>query len=417
MKDHSINDNVKTLVSQVAKQQRMPGFSLGSYFYHSELAYRLELEQLLFKSWIYAAHISEIPKSGDYVLFDVGQDSIIISHDDQGEIRALHNICRHRGSRVCEKRSGNSKTFVCPYHGWVYDNNGALRTPRASESYTDFEKTDYGLKKVALQEYMGLLFINFNPDAESFVPALDLIAKPLAANDLANAKVAHQKTYTVDANWKLCLENYLECYHCASSHKFYSRSHSLKELDEKVEPLNRAMLARTEQITGVQGIGQSLYKVYGDALSFGACVSHMRYALYEGYETGSEDGKGLAPLMGSMQGYDGGAGDFQMGPVTFMLNYPDHCVLYRFIPKGLKETEMKVVWFVQGDAQEGIDYDLDSLTWLWHETTQEDEYIVKRNSAGVNSSFYEPGPYHPEFEALCMKFVSWYLNCLVSDAP
>lgn len=411
------SDDQDILKEMVGKQQSMPGYSLASRFYRSPGVYQLELEQLIFKSWIYAAHVSEIPNRGDYVLFDVGEDSIIISHDNQGEIRALHNICRHRGSRVCEKHSGNSKNFVCPYHGWVYENDGALRTPRASEAYVDFDKADYGLKAVAVQQYMGLIFINFDTDAESFRPALDLVQAPLGAYDLANAKVAHQKAYTVEANWKLCLENYLECYHCASSHKFYSRSHSLKEPGEKVEPLNRAMLERAEQVTGVQGIGGSLYKVYADALSFGGCVSHMRYALYEGYETGSENGKALAPLMGAMRGYDGGVGDLQMGPVSFMLNYPDHCVLYRFVPKGIKETEMKVVWFVRGDAQEGDDYDIERLTWLWHETTLEDEYIVLRNSAGVNSSFYESGPYHPEHEALCMQFVSWYLNCLDSALP
>ncbi len=406
------NEDLQSLKDMINRQQNMPGISLASGFYRSPLIYQKELQQILFKSWIFAAHISEIPEPGDYVLFDIGEDSIIISHDDQGEIRALHNICRHRGSRVCRHESGNSKTFVCPYHGWVYANDGSLRTPRASEAYVDFDKAEYGLKTVAVQQYMGLIFININTEAESFVPALDLIAKPLGSYDLANARIAHQKTYTVDANWKLCLENYLECYHCASSHKYYSRSHSLKETSEKTEPLNRAMLARAEQITGVTGIGEQLYMVYEQALSFGGCVSHMRYALYDGYETGSEDGKALAPLMGSMQGYDGGAGDFQLGPVTFMLNYPDHCVLYRFIPKGLKKTEMKVVWFVQGDAQEEVDYNLERLTWLWHETTLEDEYIVKRNSAGVNSMFYTPGPYHPEYEELCMKFVSWYLKCL-----
>jgi len=411
------NEDLQSLKELIEKHKSMPEFSLSSGFYRSQFVYQLELEQLLFKSWIYAAHISEIPEPGDYVLFDIGEDSIIISHDDHGEVRALHNICRHRGSRVCDHQSGNSKTFVCPYHGWVYENDGSLRTPRASEAYVDFDKADYGLKAVAVQQYMGLIFVNLNTEAESFVPALDLISKPLGAYDLANAKIAQQKTYTVNANWKLCLENYLECYHCSSSHKYYSRSHSLKEPSEKVEPLNRAMLARAEQITGVTGIGGQLYKVYEDALSFGGCVSHMRYALYEGYKTGSEDGKALAPLMGSMQGYDGGAGDFQMGPVSFMLNYPDHCVLYRFIPKGHNQTEMKVVWFVRGDAREGVDYTLERLIWLWHETTLEDETIVMKNSAGVNSAFYTPGPYHPEFEALCIKFVSWYLKCLEKNFP
>ncbi len=116
--------------------------------------------------------------------------------------------------------------------------------------------------------------------------------------------------------------------------------------------------------------------------------------------------------MGNMRGYDGGVGDFQMGPLTSMLNYPDHCVLYRFIPRGLTETDMQVVWYVNGDAREGEDYDKDKLTWLWHNTTLEDEYIISRNSAGVNSQFFEPGPYHPEFEDTLNNFIKWYLHTL-----
>jgi len=216
----------------------------------------------------------------------------------------------------------------------------------------------------------------------------------------------------VDANWKLWLENYLECYHCATSHRAYARMDTLKDLDVNVRHIVEEMLARAEEVTGVKGIGREHRKIFREAEGFGACSYHSRYGLYEGYQTGSEDGKPVAPLMGHMQGYDGGVGDFQMGPVTSMLNYPDHCVLYRFIPRGLTATDMQVVWFVNGDAVEGVDYDRDKLTWLWHYTTLEDEYIISRNSAGVNSQFFEPGPLHPEFEEVLMSFHDWYLDTL-----
>ena len=73
---------------------------------------------------------------------------------------------------------------------------------------------------------------------------------------------------------------------------------------------------------------------------------------------------------------------------------------------------MELVWFVRGDALEGKDYNVDEVTWLWHHTTQEDDYIISRNSAGVNSRFFEPGPYHPEFEATLQQFIQWYLHTL-----
>ena len=256
------------------------------------------------------------------------------------------------------------------------------------------------------------MFINCDPDAGDLVASLENIREPLGAYDLEHAKVAHRKTYRVEANWKLAIENYLECYHCATSHRAYAKMHTLKDLEEKSAPVVAKMLENADAITGIPGISKEHTEIYLDAPSFGACAHTMRYGLFEGYVTGSQDGQPVAPLMGNFKDYDGGAGDFQMGPVTFMLNYPDHCVLYRFIARSLTETDMELVWFVREDAQEGVDYDIDKVTWLWHHTTLEDEYIITRNAAGVNSRFFEPGPYHPEFEFTLQQFVHWYLHSL-----
>lgn len=412
-----VTDSPAKMAEKVSAQLSKPGFAIDPYFYRSHVTYQTELEQILYKSWLYAGHVSQIPNDGDYFLFELGEDSIIVSRDnnhpnEKDNIQVMHNVCRHRGARVCEEHSGNRKSFVCPYHGWVYNIDGSLKLARHMEHVEGFSSQDYSLKAVRFEVFQGLIFINCDPDAADFRAPLEKMTVQLGAYDLANAKVADSKLYRVDANWKLVLENYLECYHCATSHRSYARIHTLKELPEKVQALNEAMLARADEVTGVVGIGHEYYEYYGSASGFGACSYHSRYALYEGCQTGSEDGKPLAPLMGHMQGYDGGAGDFQMGPLTFMLNYPDHCVLYRFIPRGLTQTDMELVWFVNGDAEEGVDYDREKLTWLWHTTTQEDEYIITRNSEGVNSHFFEPGPYHPEFEEMSMKFVSWYLDTL-----
>jgi Rieske 2Fe-2S family protein len=398
--------------NMVRVQLEQPGQAIASYFYRSHLVYQKELTELVFRSWLYACHVSEIPEAGDYQLLNIGEESIIVVRQANGEIHALMNICRHRGARVCEESSGNRKTFVCPYHGWVYNTDGTLKAAREMEVLDGFDLSRHGLKRVSATVFMGLVFINCNPEAANFHRPLNNIAEPLGAYDLENARVAHQQTYKVNANWKLVLENYLECYHCATSHRAYARMHTLKDRDCNVEPIVQAMLDRTEEVTGVKGMGKEYERIYLDADGFGACVYHGRYGLYDGYLTGSEDGQPVAPLMGRIQGYDGGAGDFQMGPLSFMLNYPDHCVLYRFIPRGLTATDMQVVWYVNGDAREGVDYDRDKLTWLWHNTTLEDEYIITRNSEGVNSHFFDPGPYHPEFEATLQQFVSWYLDTL-----
>ena len=411
-----VDDSAEKMLGMVERAQARPGYAIDSYFYRSHLVYARELEHLIFRSWLYAGHISELPRPGDYLLFEIGEDSVIIVRDADGEIHALMNICRHRGARVCEASSGNRKTFVCPYHGWVYNTDGSLKAAREMEVRDGFDVGDYGLKKARIEVYMGLIFINCDPGAADFRGPLAKLAQPLGAYDLENARIAHKHTYRVDANWKLVLENYLECYHCATSHRAYARMHTLKDRDCNVAPIVQAMLDRTEQVTGVEGMGEELYELYLDAAGFGACVYTSRYGLYDGYLTGSEDGQPVAPLMGHIKGYDGGAGDFQMGPLSFMLNYPDHCVLYRFIPRSLTSTDMEVVWFVNGDAQEGVDYDREKLTWLWHNTSLEDEFIITRNSEGVNSRFFEPGPYHPEYEETLQQFIAWYLDTLARGA-
>ena len=407
-----VDDSLAKMGDHLRAQGERPDHAIDPYFYRSHVVYEQELDKLVFRSWVYAGHVSEFAAPGDYQLLEIGEDSVILVRDESGEINGLINVCRHRGSRVCEKASGNRKTFVCPYHGWVYKTDGSLKAAREMDSRKDFDTRKYGLKRARVVVYMGLIFVNCDPEAADFLEPLKKLAKPLGAYDLEHAKIAHKQTYQVDANWKLVLENYLECYHCATSHRVYARMHTLKDLDIRSAPVVNAMLARTDEVTGVEGMGTAHYGIYLEAEGFGACAYTSRYGLYDGYVTGSEDGQPVAPLMGNIQGYDGGAGDFQMGPLSFMLNYPDHCVLYRFIPRGLTSTDMEVVWFVNGDAVEGVDYDVERLTWLWHHTTLEDEYIIRRNSEGVNSRFFEPGPYHPGYEETLTEFIYWYLDTM-----
>ena len=410
-----VMDSPARLAGMLKAQEKKPGLAMDPYFYRSHVTYQTELTNIIFKSWLYAGHVSELQRNGDYFLFDIGEDSVIVCRDNKGQIRAHHNICRHRGARVCEEARGNRKAFVCPYHGWAYNNDGSLKVARDMDMLDGFDNADYPLKSVRLEIFQGLIFINCDNQASEFSPFLEPIAKPLGAYDLDNAKVAESKTYKIDANWKLCLENYLECYHCGSSHRQYAKLHSLQEPRSRTKALNNAMLARAEEITGVEGIGEEFYAAYAASTDMGTCAYHSRYALYEGFKSGSADGQPVAPLMGNMQGYDGGAGDFQLGPLCFMLNYPDHCVLYRFIPRSLTQTDMQLVWFVNADAEEGKDYDKEKLSWLWDHTSLEDEFIILRNSEGVNSQFFEPGPYHPEYEGECLSFIQWYQKVLLES--
>ena len=129
-----------------------------------------------------------------------------------------------------------------------------------------------------------------------------------------------------------------------------------------------------------------------DSLIAGATLHYRRYPLFPGYKTGSKTGEPIAPLLGDLRDYDGGATDLQIGCLNNFLIYSDHAVGYRFLPRKLQETDIQIVWMVRADAEEGIDYDRDNLSWLWHVTSQDDERIIRHNQEGVNSNAFVPGP-------------------------
>lgn len=406
------SDSLDHMREMLKAQRQKRGFATHPYFYGSQVTFETELEEILFKIWLYAGHSSQVAQPGDFMQYRLGRDAIIICRDFEGRLHALANICRHRGARVCEDQSGSCEVFTCPYHGWVYNLDGSLRFAREMDEDDGFDPTSHGLKRIRLIEFEGLIFINCDPHAQDFLADLSTIEPMLQSYDLPNAKVASSHTYTIEANWKLALENYVECYHCATLHPAYAKLHTLSEPHEHVQSINDVMLARTERQTGLAALTGEVSSFYKEARCEGGGVYYSRYALYEGYVTGSRDGAPLAPLMGHYKGYDGGAGDFGLGPLCFMLGYPDHCVLYRFTPRALSLTDMEVVWLVRGDAVAGQDYETSELTWLWHQTTLEDMHIVRQTAQGVNSHFFEPGPFHPERESLVMEFVEWYLDRL-----
>ena len=361
--------------------------SLPRQFYTSEILYKMDIEHYWNHSWIWVGHVSQIPKAGDFFVFDYGYESVIVARDKNKNVNAFLNVCRHRGSRVCIKKSGNTRVFACPYHAWTYELNGNLRAAR--EMGDDFDKAEYSLKKVNLRIFHGLIFIcisNNPPNIDKGLFQLETLVEPF---EFENLKIVHSHNYPVSANWKLALENYMECYHCAPAHLEYSKSHSLKDPSSANIELKKCMLKKSIQV----GLSD-------DELQINSLCSKdeemdfyfSRYPLFQGYQTGSKSGKKLAPLLGKLKDFDGGTSDMQIGILNNFLCYSDHVIGYRFIPRSIQLTDIEVIWMVRSDAEEGLDYNLQDLTWLWHCTSQDDERIIGLNQKGVNSDHYVPGP-------------------------
>ena len=377
-----MEEGFKELISKYQGSQSLP-----RQFYTSETVYKMDIQHYWNHSWIWVGHINQIPNVGDFFLFDYGYESVIIARDKNGSVNAFLNVCRHRGSRVCIEKSGNTRLFVCPYHAWTYELNGSLRAAREMED--DFNTAEYSLKKVNLRIFHGLIFIcvaDNPPNIDEGLLQLEPLVEPF---EFENLKIVHSANYPVAANWKLALENYMECYHCAPAHLEYSRSHSLKDPSSANIELKNCMLKKSMDV-GLSGEELHINLLESNNVEMDFYFS--RYPLFQGYKTGSKSGEKLAPLLGRLKDFDGGTSDIQIGILNNFLSYSDHVIGYRFIPRSLQITDIEVIWMVREDAEEGKDYNLEDLTWLLHCTSQDDERIIALNQKGVNSNHYVPGP-------------------------
>jgi len=396
-----MSDNA-SIADLIASQK--PGRALDQRFYTDPEVYQLELDRIVTRNWILAGHASQIPDAGDYLVFSLTNESAIIVRGKDGTIRAFANVCRHRGSLVCLENRGNKRKFECPYHGWTYDLDGKLIAARSMQG--SFNKEEYGLHPVSLELLGGLIFVCFCDDPPSLEGAQRDLAEPMAMFDFENLKVAASKTYPIAANWKLAIENYQECYHCATAHPEYAKMHTLM-LDPQQRDRIQGPMRQRRAACGLKDIEHDFIDTYAKPGEQG--YGYSRTALFEGYRTGSRNGEPLAPLLGELKDYDGGASDFTLGPFTFLLAYSDHVVGYVFSPVDHKNCQCKIHWFVRKDAVEGKDYDRDELMWLWDVTTHADEKIIVNNWKGVNSRYYRPGPFSG-MEGMERRYIEWMLQ-------
>lgn len=400
-------------IDRLIEAQR-PGHSLDRAFYTDPAVFERDRERVFRNHWIMAGHASQIPKPGDYLLFEMAGESIILIRGAQGAVHAHYNVCRHRGSRVLSQAQGNARALTCRYHGWTYAPDGCLSAaPRMPEG---FQPAGYGLKPCSLRIIEGLLFVSL---CDEPAPGLDEIAAGLAPylrlHGIPDARVAHRETYAVNANWKLTIENYLECYHCKPAHPQYC---GVEIKADSIGDGSPAAMARYEARRRAwheraRGLGATLPE-FGTELplderlpraQFGAAY---RAPLRDSYQSATENGRPVAPLMGGFRDYDGGETALGLGPFTYMLAYNDYATFFQFVPRAAEQSEIVVTWLVHGAASEGADYDRARLTWLWTVTTEQDRSIIEANAAGIRSSRYEPGP-SSLLERDLDGFREWYL--------
>jgi phenylpropionate dioxygenase-like ring-hydroxylating dioxygenase large terminal subunit len=194
----------------------LPEMPAARYF--DPAFYALEMEHIWHKTWLWAAHLSELPAPGSYKLFERLGLSIIISRGTDDVVRAFRNVCRHRGSALLRKPTGTAKRFVCPYHAWGYASDGKLISVPEAHNFGCLNKADKPLRQVRCQTWRGFIFINFDQDAEPLQDFLAPFAEQAKGFPLEEMAVKNVIATELECNWKTAYDNFLEIYHVSTVH-------------------------------------------------------------------------------------------------------------------------------------------------------------------------------------------------------
>ena len=188
--------------------------------YIDPIWFTAEQKNIFHRSWQYLCHENALGKAGDYVTTDIQGQSIIACRQKDGSLKAFYNVCKHRGHELLEG-SGNTKRIICPYHAWTYDINGQFLEARQSRFIEKFNPKDFCLTPVKIEIFCHLVFVNLDTKAESLAKQSEKLGEEINhyAPDLADLVFAKRLTYTIKANWKSVVDNFLECYHCPVAHK------------------------------------------------------------------------------------------------------------------------------------------------------------------------------------------------------
>jgi len=362
-------------------------YTLPSRYFTSETIFREELERIFYERWICVGREEQIAKNGDYFLVEMGDENIIVLRDRTGTPRAFYNVCRHRGTRLCAVERGQlSHTIQCPYHAWTYTLDGRLIGAPDMHEMEGFDKADYPLNAVALETWEGFLFINLShaprPFAEAFAPVLGRYA----AWHMPQLRVAHCLEYQVNANWKLIVENYNECYHCPLIHPALNKiSHYRSGENEFVEG---AILGGSMKIT------------------------------HSGDGSMTVSGHKVATPVGEVAGDDANRVYYlSLFPNLLLSLHPDYVMFHTLWPLSAGQTRVVCEWLFDPTAMARPDFSPDDAVEFWDMTNREDWHACEISQLGVRSRGYIPGPFYNWQEQLLAEFDRQVLKALGHPLP
>ncbi|MBC8078310.1 MAG: aromatic ring-hydroxylating dioxygenase subunit alpha [Chloroflexales bacterium] len=340
----------------------------GSYYYAPEI-YARELERIFGQMWVCVERAEQLKQAGDYITVDVGAENLIIVRGRDQQLRAFYNACRHRGARVCVDACGNAKALTCKYHAWTYGLDGRLQGAPNIASFGTFPREEFGLLPVALEVWEGLIWVNLADSppplaAQLHPPLLDRFGdlEQFARYGIGGLTLGKRIAYDVQSNWKLVVENFMECYHCAPMHP---------ELCELLPAFYNGT-----SYQGIVGVGT---------------------AFADDVEQFSMSGKGNRPRLSGLRDDDDRTYfGLTLAPNVLVSLLPDHVIIHTAHPRGPAQTYVTCDWLFEPGVVAAADFDPSDTVQIFDLVNRQDWEVCELTQGGVRSkAFAKGGVYVP----------------------
>ena len=335
--------------------------TLPGRYYTDQGIFRGELERFFCKKWICTGRTQQLASAGSYFLCEVAGESIIVTRDHRGELRAFYNVCRHRGTRMCREAEGVfAGRIQCPYHAWTYALDGKLLGAPHMED-RGFRREEYPLHKVHTGVWDGHIFLNLAAEPEPLPAQLADLPQKFAAWKMEELWLYKRIVYEVKANWKLIVINYNECMHCPVLHPMLSRI--------------------TDYLSGENDPPQPTY--IGGSMEFrgGAQTMSTDGAIHRNYLPGLTDVQRKQTLY------------YTIYPNLFLSLHPDYMMTHTLWPLAPDKTRVICEWHFHPEEMTKAGFQGDDAVTFWDSTNKEDWGISELSQLGIASRAYVPGPY------------------------
>jgi Rieske 2Fe-2S family protein len=338
--------------------------TLAGSYYTDPAIFSLEQSRVFESMWFCAVRSDDLATPGSFRSVQVGRESVLVVRGRDGALRAFLNVCRHRGARLCTEESGQVKrNLQCPYHAWTYGLDGKLVAAPNLPNMPDIDRTQYGLIPVHLREWLGYAWVCLADEPPSFeqdvqgavVERLGELAA-IDGYDVDELEVGRRIVYDVKANWKLIIENFMECYHCATIHP---------ELTEVLPEF-------------ADGYAAQYY--VGHGAEFGEDVKGFTIDGSEGFDT----------LPGVQEDQDRRYYAITVKPTVFVNLVPDHIIFHRMFPLAADRTIVECDWLYSKDVV-ASGRDVSRSVELFHRVNEQDFEACERCQPAMDSRAYAHG--------------------------